>query len=158
MPLSFQTLPFTELSVDQLYGLLRLRQEVFVVEQTCWYLDADGRDQAALHLLGTDEAGRLAAYARLLPRGVSYPEYASIGRVLTAEFARGRGYGRPLMKAALAALFAAWGEQAVKISAQAHLQAYYGSVGFVGVGEVYDEDGIPHRAMLFNAIAASPNN
>ena len=146
--LSYRTLAFDELSREQLYALLRLRQEVFVVEQTCWYLDADGRDQAALHLLGTDSEGRLGAYARLLPCGISYPEYASIGRVLTAGFVRGRGCGRGLMNAAVRALHGAWGEQPIKISAQAHLQEFYGSIGFVGVGEVYDEDGIPHRAML----------
>ncbi len=149
MQLTYQAIPFTSLTTAQLYALLRLRAEVFVVEQNCVYQDLDDKDQPALHLLGTTEDGRLAAYTRLLDRGISYPDYASIGRVITAPFARGQGLGRPLMEASLQALFTAYGVQPVKISAQAHLQAYYGSVGFTGVGDIYDEDGIPHRAMLY---------
>ena len=126
-----------------------LRQEVFVVEQTCWYLDADGKDQQALHLLGMVD-GQIAAYTRILPKGESYQNYASIGRVITAPAFRGHGLGRPLMRESLRVLFDAYGPQAVKISAQAHLQDFYGSLGFEGVGEEYDEDGIPHRAMVLS--------
>ena len=128
-----------------------MRAEVFVVEQTCAYQDLDDRDQHSLHLLGLAEDGRLAAYTRLLDRGISYPQYASIGRVVTAPFARGKGIGRPLMRQSLKALFRAYGEQPVKISAQAHLQSFYMSVsGYSGVGDIYDEDGIPHRAMIYH--------
>ncbi|WP_116126534.1 GNAT family N-acetyltransferase [Lewinella sp. IMCC34183] len=148
MSVTWKHYSFDELNVHLLYAIMVLRQRVFVVEQTCWYLDADGLDQAALHLLGTDDNGRLLAYTRILDRGVSYPDHASIGRVITAPEARGRGLGRPLMKESLTVLYATYGRQAVKIGAQAHLQDFYGSLGFVGVGEVYDEDGIPHRHMI----------
>ena len=148
MPLTWNTYTFDELDVHLLYAIMALRQEVFVVEQTCWYLDADGKDQAARHVVGTDEQDRVVAYTRLLPRGAAYADYASIGRVITSPLVRGRGLGRPLMEESVRALYAAWGRQAIKISAQAHLQPFYGSLGFAGVGEVYDEDGIPHRAMI----------
>ena len=153
MKVFWTTLPFSALTTDALYDILRLRQEVFVVEQTCYYLDADGRDRAAHHLCGHTPDGRLAAYARLLDRGVAYPDYASIGRVITAPFARGRGLARPLMRRATYELWVAFGRQPIKLSAQAHLQDYYGSVGFVGEGPVYDEDGIPHRAMVLTEVA-----
>ncbi len=146
--LHWQSYTFSQLTTDRLYAILRLRAEVFVVEQTCYYQDLDDKDQDSLHLCGYDPDGRLAAYARILDRGISYPDYASIGRVITAPFARGRGLGRPLMREAIRVLHATYGVQPVKISAQAHLQGYYGSVGFVGIGEIYDEDGIPHRAMV----------
>ena len=146
---AWQHYSFSELTTEQLYAILRLRAAVFVVEQTCYYQDLDDRDQAALHLCGyDDDTGRLAAYARILERGISYADYASIGRVITAPFARGRGLGRPLMNEAVRVLYDRYGPQPIKISAQAHLQGYYGSVGFVGTGQVYDEDGIPHRAMV----------
>ena len=135
-----------------LYDILALRQEVFVVEQTCYYLDADGKDQKALHVVGM-QGEKLVAYTRVLDRGVSYPDYASIGRVVTAPAVRGQGLGRPLMRESLRALYALYGEQPVKISAQAHLQDFYGSLGYRGVGEVYEEDGIPHRGMVLDISA-----
>nr|WP_256534260.1 GNAT family N-acetyltransferase [Lewinella sp. JB7] len=138
-----------------MYEILAVRQEVFVVEQTCYYLDADGKDQAALHVVGTID-GRLAAYTRVLDRGVSYADYASIGRVLTASFARGAGLGRPLMEYSREVLYHAFGPQSIKISAQAHLQKFYASLGYVGVGDIYDEDGIPHRAMI-RTVELTPN-
>lgn len=149
MKITYQAVPFANLTIIQLYELLRLRAEVFVVEQDCVYQDLDDKDQPAIHLLGYDEAGRLAAYTRLLDKGFSYPNYASIGRVITAPFARGKGIGRPLMEESVKVLFDAYGKQPLKIGAQAHLQDYYTSVGFEGVGDVYDEDGIPHRAMVY---------
>jgi ElaA protein len=149
MQLTWHHTTFADLTTIQLYEILRLRAEVFVVEQDCVYQDLDDKDQQALHLLGMTEDGRLAAYTRNVDKGVSYPDYASIGRVITAAFARGKGLGRPLMKESIAALFAHFGQQPIKIGAQAHLQEYYGSLGFVGVGEVYDEDGIPHRSMVY---------
>jgi ElaA protein len=149
MQLTYKAIPYQDLTTHQLYQLLRLRAEVFVVEQDCVYQDLDDKDQYAIHLLGLTEDGQLAAYTRILAKGISYPNYASIGRVITAPFARGKGIGRPLMHESLRVLFEHYGEQTVKISAQAHLGAYYGSVGFEGIGDIYDEDGIPHRAMLF---------
>ena len=138
---------FDELDTHLLYAILQLRQEVFVVEQRCWYLDADGKDQKAIHMVGT-LADRVVAYTRILTRGISYPDYASIGRVVTSPSVRGQGVGRPLMRASIAELYSRYGQQPIKISAQAHLQDFYGSLGFVGTGDIYDEDGIPHRAML----------
>ncbi len=126
-----------------------LRQRVFVVEQDCAYLDADDRDQGALHCLGHSPDGtELLAYARLLPRGVAYPDYHSIGRVITAPEARGTGVGRPLMRACIQGVRKQFGEGPIKISAQAHLQGFYGSLGFEPVGEGYLEDGIPHWGMV----------
>ena len=149
MNLRYETLRYDELSRDQLYAILRLRAEVFVVEQNCPYQDLDDKDQKSFHVMGLTDDGRLASYTRLVPRGLSYPEHPSIGRVITAPFARGKGLGRPLMEVSKEALWRIWGRQAIKISAQAHLQAYYNSVGFEGVGDLYDEDGIPHRAMVY---------
>ena len=149
MQLTYLPLPYANLTTDQLYQLLRLRAEVFVVEQDCVYQDLDDKDQQAIHLLGMTNDGRLAAYTRIFDKGISYANYASIGRVITAPFARGKGLGRPLMHESIRVLFEHYGEQTVKISAQAHLGAYYNSVGFEGIGDIYDEDGIPHRAMLF---------
>lgn len=149
MNINYHAVPYPNLTTDQLYQLLRLRAEVFVVEQDCVYQDLDDKDQQAIHLLGLTEDGQLAAYTRILAKGISYPNYASIGRVITAPFARGKGIGRPLMRESISVLFDHYGEQTVKISAQAHLGKYYESVGFKGVGDIYDEDGIPHRAMLF---------
>jgi len=147
MPLTWQHYSFDELDTRLLYAILALRQEVFVVEQTCWYLDADGKDLEAVHVVGKRD-GRVVAYTRLLDRGVSYDEYASIGRVLTAAEVRGQGLGRPLMEESIRVLYDRFGRQPIKISAQAHLQKFYGALGFRGVGEIYDEDGIPHRAMI----------
>lgn len=149
MQLTWHHTIFDNLTTTQLYEILRLRAEVFVVEQDCVYQDLDDKDQQGVHLLGVTDDGRLAAYTRLVDKGVSYRGYASIGRVLTASFARGKGLGRPLMQKSIAALFTHFGEQPIKIGAQAHLQKYYNSLGFVGVGEVYDEDGIPHRSMVY---------
>jgi ElaA protein len=149
MEITYTCLPFSALTLVQLYAIMALRQAVFVVEQHCPYLDADGKDAVAHHLLGTDEQGRLATYTRLLPVGASYPQYASIGRVVTADFARGRGLGRPLMQQSVQALEALYGPVPIKIGAQAHLRAYYGSLGFQPVGEIYLEDGIPHVGMVY---------
>lgn len=144
---TYSCLAFEELSLQQLYEILALRQAVFVVEQHCPYLDTDGNDQQAYHLLGTNEEGALLTYVRLLPRGISYPDYASIGRVVTAPSARGQGYGRPLMQKAIAELRRLFPDQGCKLSAQSHLVEYYQSIGFEPQGEGYLEDGIPHIAM-----------
>jgi ElaA protein len=140
---------FGELSCNELYDILQLRCEVFVVEQNCPYLDPDGKDRhpGALHLMGRDAAGELAAYLRLLPAGVSFAE-ASFGRVVTSSRRRGQGLGDALVVEALRRIEVLWPEQPVRIGAQAHLVGYYGKHGFVVASEEYDEDGIPHREML----------
>lgn len=143
---------FDALSVSELYALLRLRSEVFVVEQNCVFLDMDNSDQQAMHLLGwTDEAEpALVACARCFGPGVKFAE-ASIGRVVTAPAARGGGLGHVLMREAVHALGGHWGPQAISIGAQARLQGFYEQHGFARTGEPYIEDGIPHIEMLRSA-------
>jgi ElaA protein len=147
--LHWQAKPYAELERDELYDLLRLRAEVFVIEQNCVYLDPDGKDRhpEALHLLGRAADGALAAYLRILPAGLSYPQ-VSFGRVLTAPAFRGQGLGAPMIEAALAAIEARWPGADIQIGAQAHLQHYYGRHGFAPSSEPYVEDGIPHIDLL----------
>jgi ElaA protein len=146
--LHWQLKRFAELSVDELYDLLRLRSEVFVVEQNCPYLDLDDKDRhpEARHLCGRDENGVLAAYLRLLPAGLSFP-HASFGRVVTSPAFRGRGLGDEMVRVALDRLDALWPGAPVRIGAQAHLVGYYGKHGFVVDSDEFLEDGIPHREM-----------
>lgn len=137
---------FEEFSNYELYEMLRLRSDVFVVEQNCPYLDLDNKDQKSFHLLYyvNDE---LAGCTRLLPAGLSYNEIA-IGRVVIAKTHRGLGLGVKIMEASIAGCQEKFGEGPIRISAQYHLSKFYQSVGFVEQGEVYDEDGIPHIEML----------
>jgi len=145
----FEHLPFAALSRDTLYAVMALRQRVFVVEQRCAYLDADGADRRATHLLGYDDTGTLVAYARLFAAGEKGPGACAIGRVLTAPEVRGTGVGKALVAEALRCLDAAHPPRAlVVISAQSHLQHFYGEFGFVSMGAVYLEDDIPHREMV----------
>lgn len=132
---------FAELSVAELYAILELRTRVFVVEQKCIYQDPDGADQVSRHLWAEAD-GKVAAYLRILPAGVKYTE-ASIGRVLTAPEARGSGLGRELVQRALSQTGAA----PLRIGAQAYLEKFWSSFGFVRVSDVYDDDGIPHVEM-----------
>jgi ElaA protein len=138
---------FAELSGAQVYGLLALRQEVFVLEQQCLYHDIDGRDDQAQHLLGTGSAGQVLAYLRVLPPGVAAPHVA-IGRVVTHRAARGHGAGRALMARGVAWAEEHYPGQAIFLAAQHHLASFYASFGFVATGEPYIEDGIPHVDML----------
>lgn len=139
-------LRFHELGVDRLYDALALRCRVFVLEQGP-YLDPDGIDRDAWHLLGHDDAGVLQAYLRVVDPGRKYAE-PSMGRVITAPERRGTGLGHALVAEGLRRAGAAWPGQGNRISAQAHLEAFYGRHGFVAVGAGYLEDGIPHREML----------
>lgn len=143
--LRWQTATFRALTGRALYEVLALRQAVFVVEQDCAYLDADGQDEGALHLLGTD-GGVLVAYLRILPPGEGRAD-AAIGRVITAASHRGLGLGRALMVQGLTEARRVHGDVPVFVSAQAHLAPFYASLGFVRCGEGYDEDGIPHLPM-----------
>lgn len=154
--LHWQAKPFRELDIDTLYALLKLRSDVFVVEQKCVYLDPDGKDTHpdVVHVFATDDDGAIAAYLRILPAGLSYPQ-ASFGRVLTAPAWRGRGLGDPLVRQALAQIDARWPGADVQIGAQAHLQHYYARHGFVPSSEPYLDDGIPHIDMLRAAGASS---
>lgn len=137
---------FKELTPTELYNVMRVRQEVFIVEQTCPYLDADGKDSYCQHLIGYVDT-EIAAYARIVPPHVSYDE-PSIGRVLTTAKYRKDGYGRLLMQKAISETINAFGAVDIRIGAQLYLRRFYESFGFVQQGEVYDEDGIDHIIML----------
>lgn len=144
--LKWRTYSFADLGADTLYALLAARQQVFIVEQNCPYLDADGADPHCAHLIAwrNDE---IAAHARLVPPGLKFAE-ASIGRVLTTAIGRGQGLGRELMQRALTGVADAYGVGPVRIGAQQYLERFYQSLGFVTVSPSYLEDGIPHVEML----------
>lgn len=146
--MEFVCKPFYDLSLDELYEIMKIRQEVFVVEQTCPYLDADGKDQEGWHLYGTNQKGEMVAYTRILPAGISYENYPSIGRVLTTESERGTGAGKLLMSVTIEKLEQLFGSLDIKISAQCYLEKFYKDFGFEPVGESYLEDDIPHIAMI----------
>ena len=146
--LTFNCLPFDQLSTTELYAILALRQEVFIVEQNCPYLDCDGKDQASWHLQGRNADGQLVCYTRLLPRGVAYDDYPSIGRVVSSPVARGTGAGKELMTKSIEQCRHLFGNQAIKIGAQRYLLKFYETFGFRSTGEEYLEDGIPHTKMV----------
>jgi ElaA protein len=143
--IQFQIKPFNELSVQELYQLLQLRSDVFVVEQNCVYPDIDGKDEKALHLLGIYE-GKVMAYARLFAPGY-YFENSSIGRVVISSQYRDRKWGHSLLQEAIAGIKEHYGADAITISAQLYLKKFYESHGFVQDGEQYLEDDIPHIKM-----------
>lgn len=145
--LSFSSKKFKALTTDELYQLLALRAEVFVVEQNCPYQDVDGKDTDALHILGFKE-DQLVAYARVLEKGISYPNYASIGRIVISPSLRGQKQGHALVEYSIATCLNNFPGQSIKISAQAHLEAFYNQHAFEATGEAYLEDGIPHIGML----------
>ncbi|MER3464443.1 MAG: GNAT family N-acetyltransferase [Chitinophagaceae bacterium] len=137
---------FEELTPYQLYAILQLRNEVFVVEQTCVFQDADDKDQASYHLMGFHE-NKLIAYTRLVPPKIIYDQ-PSIGRVVTSPLARGTGAGKELMKQSIENTYQLFGQQPIKIGAQLYLKHFYESLGFKQISDVYDEDGIDHIYML----------
>ncbi|WP_299098196.1 GNAT family N-acetyltransferase [uncultured Winogradskyella sp.] len=137
---------FNELSIDELYSLLQLRSEVFVVEQDCVYQDIDGKDQNALHVLGYNNKS-LVAYTRIFKPGDYFKE-ASIGRVVVLENERKHSYGYDIMKASIDAIKMHYNTTEIKISAQVYLKRFYNNLEFKEIGEEYLEDDIPHIAML----------
>jgi ElaA protein len=139
---------FAELTTNELYDILWLRSRVFVVEQNCVYLDFDYKDQKSYHLMGTID-GKLVAYVRILPPGLSFEE-ASIGRVLTNPDFRGNGYGIELMKLAIDKTLEQYQVKSIRIGAQCYLNKFYQNLGFVNSGEEFLEDGIPHIEMLLS--------
>ncbi|HJO10619.1 MAG: GNAT family N-acetyltransferase [Gammaproteobacteria bacterium] len=138
--------PFGQLTNHQLYALLQLRTEVFVMEQNCAYQDMDDLDQKAFHVQGLRD-GKLICYGRLLAPGVKYAEPA-IGRIICILAMRREGLGRLLMYKTMAYCEELWPGQAIRISAQHHLESFYNEFGFTAVSEPYMEDGIPHIEML----------
>ena len=145
----WQVKTFKQLSNDELYDCLKLRIDVFVVEQTCYYPDLDDLDRhpETLHLFNY-ENDKICSYARILPKGLSYDEYVSIGRVIISEHARGTGFGHALIAKAVEVALTEFNEPTIKISAQEHLENYYDKHGFVKASDMYLEDGIPHIAMI----------
>lgn len=137
---------FYELTAEQIYTILCVRQEVFVLEQECLYLDADGKDRMSFHLMGFN-GNELVAYARIVEPGVSYPE-VSMGRILTVAKARGTGAGIELMHVGINEIENRFGKVPIRISAQTYLLEFYQKFGFSSTGKEYLEDEIPHTEML----------
>lgn len=139
---------FDELSSKEVYELLLLREEVFQLEQNCLYKDIDGKDIYCYHvLLYVNE--ELAAYTRIVPEGISYRDFVSIGRVVSSTKWRNEGMGRNVMQKTMEVMEELFPEQDIKISAQAYLQKFYEDFGFVKISEPYLEDDIPHIAMVY---------
>jgi ElaA protein len=148
MPIQWDLKSFDELTAPELYAILQLRNEVFVVEQKCVYQDTDGKDPFALHLCGRVEH-KLVAYTRILPPGISFTE-ASIGRVVISPSRRGEGTGRLLMKESIRIAFNRFTCTRLKIGAQIYLVKFYTSLGFLPCSDPYLEDGIPHIGMILH--------
>ncbi|WP_395373125.1 GNAT family N-acetyltransferase [Marinicella sp. W31] len=138
---------FDQLNTSELYQILKLRVDVFCVEQACPYADLDNLDQQAWHVFTTAADGAVMAYARILPPGLSYPEDSSIARVVTAEKARAQKLGVRLMQKAIDFCQNQYPGHAISISAQSYLHRFYHNLGFVDTGEYYLEDDIPHQHM-----------
>lgn len=138
---------FEELKVEEIYKILEIRNEVFIVEQQCVYQDCDGKDESAYHLYLKDN-NKIIAYLRILKKGVSFDEI-SIGRVLVHKNYRGKGISREMMLKAINFIELNLNEKEIKIQAQSYLVNFYGSLGFREVSNEYLEDNIPHIDMLY---------
>ena len=139
---------FNDLTLLELYAILQLRNEVFVVEQNCPYNDCDNKDLKAWHLMGMENE-KLLAYSRLIPPGISYRE-SSIGRVVNSRSARGKGLGNELMIESIQRIKLLFHTESICIGAQLYLLDFYNGLGFVRDSEIYLEDNIPHIEMLIN--------
>ncbi len=146
--LEIQVKTFNELTLSELYDILQLRSEVFVVEQDCVYQDIDGKDQKSLHVIGF-KAKKIVAYTRIFKAGDYFKE-ASIGRVVVKENERHYKYGYTIMKASIEAIKSHYNTSDIRISAQCYLKTFYNNLGFKEVGDEYLEDGIPHINMLIS--------
>ena len=146
MELKWKIKPFEALNVNELYDLLKLRSEIFVVEQNCVYLDLDGKDKKALHLIGEYD-NKIVAYVRLFDAGISF-DNASIGRVVLDADYRDRKWGHDLMREAISAIKSNFNKEKITIGAQLYLKKFYESHGFVQSSEMYLEDDIPHIEMI----------
>jgi ElaA protein len=146
MELHWTLKKFEELTPAELYAIMQLRNEVFVVEQNCVYQDADNKDQKSFHFMGWDNT-TLVAYTRIIPQGISYTE-ASIGRVVSSPKYRGTGAGRTLMQLSINNTFKLFNCNAIKIGGQLYLKKFYESLGFVQCSDQYLEDNIPHIEMI----------
>ncbi|MBK6732200.1 MAG: GNAT family N-acetyltransferase [Bacteroidetes bacterium] len=140
---------FHQMNVFELNAIFRLRQEVFVVEQNCAYLDADGKDQFSEHIFGVDDDGRVLAYCRIVQPSVTVPD-VSIGRIATHTDVRGTGLGKILMEKAMAFIDDRYGKVSIRLEAQQYLLRFYENYGFVVNSDTYILDGIEHVEMLRN--------
>lgn len=147
MILDWQIKHYTELNTNEFHDIIALRLEAFVVEQNCTYLDLDGKDKKAYHLICRNGKGDVVATARILPPGIAYKD-AAIGRVVLNEAIRGMGVGHDLMDRSIRFALTEFGNSPIRISAQKHLEKYYEKHGFLSTGKDYLEDGIPHVEML----------
>jgi ElaA protein len=136
---------FNNLTPHELYAILQLRTEVFVVEQNCVFQDMDGKDDYCHHIMGWN-GDKLIATSRIVPPGIAY-EFPSIGRIVTSPAARGRSAGKELVNKSISALNKLYGDSTIRIGAQLYLKKFYESFGFEQSGDVYDEDGIDHIQM-----------
>lgn len=151
MNILFTVKKFDELNLYELYEIMKLRQEVFVVEQNCPYLDADGIDLKSYHCLLKNTNDELLAYTRIIAEGIAYQGYSSIGRVVSSPSVRGTGIGKFLMEKTILSSKEILGTNfPIKIGAQTYLLRFYESFGFVSTGEEYLEDGIPHTKMVLS--------
>ncbi|WP_299493238.1 GNAT family N-acetyltransferase [uncultured Shewanella sp.] len=146
--MNWKSVVFSQLTLNELYELLKLRVDVFVVEQNCPYPELDDKDRLtdSRHLMGMDDEGNIICYARILAPGVSYSESA-IGRVLVKQAARGGGKATQLMRQAIDVALQSWPEHDIQLGAQAYLVGFYENLGFKTVSDVYLEDDIPHVDM-----------
>ncbi len=149
MHLEWNIKHYTELSTNEFHDIIELRLRVFVVEQNCSYLDLDGKDKKAYHLICRDGLGKVMATARILPPGLAYDDVA-IGRVVIDPEIRGKGIGHELMDKCIQFSIAEFGSVPIRISAQKHLEKYYNKHEFTTTGNEYLEDDIPHVEMLFH--------
>lgn len=147
--MNITTKTFDELSTLELYDIMALRSEIFVVEQDCVYQDLDYLDQQSLHVLG-QQGGKLIAYTRVVPAGLSYDDYVAIGRVVVHSEYRGQNLGYDIMRASNQLAIDTY-HLPIKISAQVYALPFYQKLGYVVVGDVYLEDDIPHTAMILKS-------
>ena len=149
MKFEHQVKSFQELSLEEFHDIIALRIQIFIIEQNCPYQEVDGKDKLAHHLFFKNEMDEIIAVTRILPQGISFEEVA-IGRVVVHEEYRGTGLGNQLMADSMNFVRDKYGEVPVRLSAQKHLENYYGNHGFKSTGKEYLEDGIPHVEMLYN--------
>jgi ElaA protein len=155
MQLSWHSRSWSEISADELYNLLKLRINVFVVEQNCPYPECDDKDKNSIHLFAIDSHYEVHACLRIVEAGISYDE-VSIGRVATSLTSRGTGLGKELMAEGLRLIVEKYGNVPVRISAQLYLKKFYESFGFIAEGETYLEDNIPHIEMILSPTDIKP--
>ena len=142
---------FSELSTEEIYGILKLRSEVFVVEQNCVYQDLDGKDEHAIHLFYKKES-EIIAYTRIFKKGDYYKENPSIGRVVVTKKERGKELGKRIMRESILYIKNNYNNKSIELSAQKYLDKFYRELDFYAEGEDYLEDGIPHQRMFYNLI------